>query len=118
MASRFGSIDHLSLPVRDLEGARQFYRDFLGLHEGYVSDHVVGFRAGEALLALSKREHGPPPEGLHFGFREQSREAVDEWARRVQERGLTITDGPKDEEWGRALYFQDPEGYEIQIWAP
>ena len=34
---------HLAIPVHDLELARSFYRDVLGLQEGRSSDHWVDF---------------------------------------------------------------------------
>ncbi len=115
---RFNSIDHLSLPVRDIQGEREFYRDFLGLREGSTRPEYVEFWAGDALLALAKADRGSLPEGLHFGFKEESQEAVDEWGRKALDRGLRITFGPGLTDWGGyAVYFRDPEGFEIEIWT-
>lgn len=113
----FTSIDHLSLTVRDVQSEREFYRDFLGLREGSALPSFVKMWAGDALLVLSKGNYETIPEGLHFGFKEESRQAVDEWGRKATERGLEITFGPGQTDWGGyAVYFRDPEGYEIEIW--
>jgi uncharacterized protein len=114
---KFVSIDHLSLAVRDIPKEREFYRSFLGLREGTARPGYVEMWAGDALLALSRADYDALPEGLHFGFKEESREAVDAWGRRAREHGLKVTFGPGQTDWGGyALYFRDPEGYEIEIW--
>jgi catechol 2,3-dioxygenase-like lactoylglutathione lyase family enzyme len=60
----------------------------------------------------------PSPEGLHFGFREYSRTAVDEWGRKAAEDGVAIDFGPGQRDCGGyEVTVLDPDGYAIQIWT-
>lgn len=117
--NRFPHVQHLSLPVRDIEGETAFYRDFMGFPVDAASPDFVEIRAGGTLLALAKSDGAVShPEGLHFGFREGSRAAVDDWGRKARERGLRIDFGPAVAEWGGyVVYFRDPEGYQLEIWT-
>ena len=48
---------HLSIPVSDLEEARQFYRDILNCEEGRSSDHWVDFNFFDHQLVIHLDEN-------------------------------------------------------------
>ena len=117
MSLELGGIDHLNLPVEDLERSVAFYTDVLGLREDFRQEGFVLLRCGTDLLALSERRPGGP-QGvhLHFGFRVEAPRQVDRWAEHLLDHGVHITQGPEDREDGRAVYFLDPDGFELEIY--
>jgi catechol 2,3-dioxygenase-like lactoylglutathione lyase family enzyme len=114
---RWPAVQHLSLTVRDLDRSRAFYRDFLGFDD-LGGDGVAELRVGGTKLVLLPSQNVAPATGVHFGFQEPSRDAVDEWGRKARARELTVDFGPAVAEWGGyVLYFRDPDGYRIEIWS-
>ncbi len=117
MSLELGGIDHLSLPVADLERSTAFYRDVLGLHEHLRAEEFVLLCCGTDLLVLQERTlGGPRGVHLHFGFRVDSPREVDRWTERLLDQGVHITQGPEDRHDGRAVCFLDPDGYELEIY--
>ena len=116
MSLELSGIDHVSLPVDDLERSTAFYRNVLGLREDVREEGFALFRCGTDLLALMERHPGGPQAvHLHFGFRVDSPREVDRWAERLLDHGVHITQGPEDRDDGRAVYFLDPDGFELEI---
>ena len=113
---RFGSLDHLGLNVSDVERSYAFYRDFLGLRAGSYEDEIGEVWAGAAIIVLLK--DNPSPDGVHFGFREDLRTAVDGWGKKAAAAGVKIDCGPALQSWGGyEVTILDPDGYAIQIWT-
>ncbi len=71
-------IDHLTLPVRDLEASRLFYAAALG-GLGYNEVSVEGMPTWGPQRAedFSITPGEPPPGGMHIAFAAQSREDVE-----------------------------------------
>jgi catechol 2,3-dioxygenase-like lactoylglutathione lyase family enzyme len=123
-------IQHLveaALYVDDLDQAEAFYRDTLGLMLlGKDAGRHVFFRAGEGVLLVfnaaetRKGRHLPAhgatgPCHVALGI---AREAVDEWRRRLGEKGVAVE---KEVAWprgGRSLYFRDPAGNSVELVTP
>ena len=106
---------HLSLGVNDIEVSERFYRDVLRLDTKRNGDEVV-VRWGDFALILIQR----PPTGrakFQIGFRVDSAQEVDSWAKRIKEAGVNIFSGPSGEGAERRLYFIDPDDYEIEIYS-
>src|SRR2546428_2669105 len=112
-------VQHLSFPVRDVDRSRRFYRDFLGFADlGAAGPEIAELVIGGTKLVLLRAAHVEVPGALHFGFREPTRQAVDEWGGRARAANLEIEFGPAVAEWGGyVLYFRDPDGYQIEIWT-
>lgn len=111
-------LDHLSIPVADLERALRFYRDVLGMTLAWRDKDMALVRAGGSDLALNQAE-SPMFTGraLHFGFKARSIEEVTRWADYLERRGVTglhLEHGPGVAQ----LYFQDPDGYTLEIYFP
>lgn len=107
----------ITLGVRDLEAAVSFYRDGLGWStEGIVGTEFEGgavaffpLRNGLQLALYPKRriaadanvdETGPSPAECTLGHNVGSKEAVDSVMETAAEAGATVTDAPRDREWG------------------
>ena len=98
-------LDHLNIPAQDPEVLAQCYADRLGLEcRGTM---VIGpgisifFRKGAPLKA---------GDNFHFGFRVETKSAVDVWARHL---GIAIA---FDEDDFFATRLTDPEGNVFEIY--
>ena len=98
----------------DLDRARAFYRDVLGLPLLLDEGHVIHFDAGTVRLAIHRCPPGESreaPEGfLVFG--------VDDLAAAYEElskRGAVFLGAPAKRPYGRVAYLHDPEGHEIGL---
>lgn len=99
---------------QDLDRARAFYRDVLGLPLLLDEGHVVHFDAGTVRLAIHRcppGERREAPEGfLVFG--------TDDIAAAYEElgkRGAVFLGAPAERPYGRVAYLHDPEGHEIGL---
>lgn len=107
------------LYVRDLDAARGFYVDLLGLDVIYESDFFLSFRAGpSAYLSCNGRRddyaaHGTNGEGVLVEFRVADVDAVH---RSLASIGIPFEFPPEDKPWGlRSCATRDPEGYQVWI---
>ena len=117
-------LGHVSLFVRDLDAARRFYRDVLGLAEtGTGKDgRIVFFSAGvhhhDVSCELARAAGpGPQPKGVpglyHIAFVVGT--TLDDLAaarRWVESRGL-LPFG----EYDRGFCVRDPDGHEIELYV-
>lgn len=106
------------LPVKDLQRARRFYEEQLGLQpQGLQADGKFIYRCGGTVLALFPKAEGTRAEHTALSFRvEDIAQAVAE----LQQRGVRFADydlpGFKTVNHvcvlgsEKAAWFQDPEG--------
>ncbi len=106
----------------DLEAARDFYADTLGLECFlFQPPRQAFFRAGDGVFLVFNPEQteqagGLPPHGsrgsVHVCFRAEPDE-VDQWERRLGARGHEVFEA----EWpgGRSVYVYDPAGNLIEF---
>jgi predicted enzyme related to lactoylglutathione lyase len=98
----------------DLDRARAFYRDVLGLPLLLDEGHVIHFDAGTVRLAIHRC---PPGEGrearegfLVFGVDDIAAAYED-----LRKRGAVFLGAPAQRPYGRVAYLHDPEGHEIGL---
>ncbi|TLZ81688.1 MAG: hypothetical protein E6K03_09765 [Methanobacteriota archaeon] len=98
----------------DLDRARAFYRDVLGLPLLLDEGHVIHFDAGTVRLAIHRCPPGEgreAPEGfLVFGVDDMTA-AYEE----LSKRGAVFLGAPAQRPYGRVAYLHDPEGHEIGL---
>ncbi len=110
--------------ARDLEAARAFYRDALGLRE--VEDGVFRLDDDGVLLLFDPTESSRPgrvvpshgPSGAtHVAFSVDEDE-LDAWRDRFAEHGVELE---QDQDWqrrgARSLYVRDPAGNSVELVA-
>ena len=122
-AFQLDGIDHIALNVRDVEQSVRWYCDVLGLerrHADVWGSHPAVVGIGTTSLALFPVE-GPNPRPRpgrdvitmrHIAFR-ASRRDFDHALAALQARGFTPE--IQDHRISRSLYFNDPDGHEIEI---
>jgi catechol 2,3-dioxygenase len=119
-------IGHIHLKVSDLERAVAFYRDVLGF------DLIARYGAQAAFLSAGGYHHhiglntwqsegAPPPPrrstGLyHFAILLPNRRELARTFKRLLEHNVSI-EGASDHGVSEAIYFHDPDGNGIEIYA-
>lgn len=119
------SLDYTVIFARQMGAMREFYGTTLGfpLHRE-LGPQWVEYRVGSNLLALTERgmmfKDPAPPIGdlsLQLAFRVTPGE-VDSCASILARRGVNAITGPTDQPWGhRTLFFRDPDGNVLEIYA-
>jgi catechol 2,3-dioxygenase-like lactoylglutathione lyase family enzyme len=126
MASRrftLEGIDHVAIAVRDVELSAAWYCEVLGLerrHRDVWGSHpaIVGIgTTSVALFPVAGSSPTPRPgrEVLamrHLAFR-ASRGELENARAALAGRGIAFTE--QDHEIARSIYFEDPDGHEIEI---
>jgi glyoxylase I family protein len=122
-----GNLDYTVILCSRIAQTRAFYRDIMRFPIEVDLENWVSFRVGAALLALRPRgvwsvcDDGPSVPGsaaVQLAFR-VSPPAVDACHAELVAKGVPILRGPTDlPNWRhRTLFFRDPEGNIIEIYA-
>jgi catechol 2,3-dioxygenase-like lactoylglutathione lyase family enzyme len=110
----------VAIPVKHLPPAEAFYRDVLGLEIGLRDDRrnwlFLRAGAGAGMVVLQQQDEKFPT--YHFAFAVD--EAGLERAAGVLRQAGVATEGPVFHAWipGRSLYFRDPDGHDLELFAP
>lgn len=117
-------IKETCLYIQDLEAAKKFYHDVLGLPViSYVEEKHLFLRAGESVLLLfnpedSKQKTSPPAHygggKQHFAF-EVKDENYAESKAEISAKGIRIIDEVTWRNGKKSFYFNDPEGNVLEI---
>lgn len=118
--------------VDDLERARTFYRDVLGLRSMHDDGRMTAYDAGpgSAFLVFARGAstrrielpggaipghdgHGP----LHFAFA-ISAEDLPVWEQRLADHAVTVEDRVSWPKGGKSVYFRDPDGHLLELATP
>jgi catechol 2,3-dioxygenase-like lactoylglutathione lyase family enzyme len=129
---RLKRIVETALYVDDLERARAFYEDRLGLEPLLKTGTLFAFDVGaESVLLLFKRGASlapqtsaggsiPPHDGsgpLHIAFAIDADE-IEAWEVRLDQSGIAVEGRMHWPRGGRSLYFRDPDGHLLELVTP
>ena len=129
MEQRFSVV---TLGVRDVARARDFYENGLGWKPSAIADeHVVFFQAGGVVLALYPRhllaedahledDEVPGFGGITLAYNARRREEVDTVIAQAEAAGGAILKPGAETAWGGySGYFADPDGFLWEVaWNP
>lgn len=109
--------------ARDYEAAVDFYRD--GLELPVVGSWDQGpaqrgtlFQAASGIIEVLARTPGRECVSLQGGELAYEVNDVDEWYRRVQEKGLPVRGELADKPWGhRSFSITDPDGIKLILYS-
>lgn len=110
-------LHHIAVQVSDLERARTFYHDLLGLREIRRQPHSLWFALGDAILMLERCESPALPspwKSEHPGLFLLALQIEDterlKWRSRLLKANVPI-----EKESQYTLYFRDPDGNRIGL---
>ena len=109
-------LNHLALPVSDIERALAFYTETLGV-EGttrHVDDGVLFTSADGFVLALLEAEPTPGDGHLHFGFSRETGADVRDLRNRLIDAGVPEIDWIEMDGFV-SMKFEDPDGYVVEV---
>ncbi|MFN8666856.1 MAG: VOC family protein [Gemmatimonadaceae bacterium] len=119
------SLDYTIIFARQMQAMRDFYGSTLGFPvQRELGPQWIEYRVGSNLLTLTERgmmfDDPAPPLGvlsLQLAFRVAPGEVASCEAT-LRERGVPILSGSTDQPWGhRTLFFRDPDGNVLEIYA-
>lgn len=117
---RTHGLTHIALAVRDAERSFRFYEQVLGAvavyrERGFIQAQTPGSRD---VLVLEERPGQAGQSGgiAHFGFRLVDPADIDAAVRAVEEAGGTIRSRGDFCPGEPYVFFNDPDGYEVEIW--
>ena len=114
MASGVASV---RVPVDDMDRARAFYRDTLGLTEQKTTADWSEFDANGLMIGLNAREGtGHSHGGAVITFQPDG--DIESEVAELESMGVEFTGGISDHPWGRIAPFKDSEGNDLQFYAP
>lgn len=117
------SIDHVVIPVRDIDVSLVFYRDILGMTvDKSGGRYAVTFGAQKINLHVGKAQFLPAAKNPTFGSVDICFLAdgdIEQIQRELEHKGVTIEEGPVGRQGAcgdmQSLYFRDPDGNLIEI---
>lgn len=120
------NLDYVILLCDDVQRMKGFYQDGMGFRIEEDNPHWVKFRVGSCALTLRPRgpwrgwDDGPVPKdsaAVQLAFRVGYHEVDSSYAE-LMRKSVDIIEGPKDQHFGhRTLFFRDPEGNVLEIYA-
>src|SRR6266446_6673040 len=125
---KLGQLSEAALYANDLEAARRFYHEVLGLEIiSKMEGRGLSFRCGETVLLIFDPQrtripdagvptHGATGEG-HIAFVIDEAQ-LESWRRRLREHGVVIENEVEWSEGGRSLYFRDPASNVVELAPP
>lgn len=107
------------LPVSDIQEAVGFYEGTLGLNRVDVQEQWAQLKTdgGLSIGLNARREEEPGGDGgavLAFSPEGELEAAVEE----MKGQGVEFVDGISEHPWGRIANFKDPDGNNLQLYAP
>jgi predicted enzyme related to lactoylglutathione lyase len=106
------------MPVRDIDRAKSFYKDTLGLELTKEDGDWAEVDANGLTIGLNGREpEGATGEGgpvVTF----QPQAGLDKTVSDLQDKGVEVPAGVSEHPWGRVATFKDSEGNDIQLYEP
>ena len=115
-------LGYVVLQCRDIEAARKFYRDVMGLPIAYERADWIQFQIGATGLVLQPlngglRDRRTEQPRVQLGFRFRYDE-INACYSELKARGVEVLEPPSDQGWGhRTLFFADPEGNLLEVYA-
>ena len=106
------------MPVEDIERAKGFYSDTLGLSIQKEDGPWAEVDANGLTIGLNGRE--PGGTGTQGGpvVTFQPEGSLDETVSSLKDQGVVFSAEISEHEWGRVATFKDSEGNDIQLYEP
>jgi catechol 2,3-dioxygenase-like lactoylglutathione lyase family enzyme len=132
-APRVEHVLETSLHVEELERARRFYQEVLGLEEMVATERFSALDAhGGSVLLLFERGAAasgtqtaggwiPPHDAegrSHVAFAVTDQAALDHWVARLGDLGIPVESRVTWPSGAASVYFRDPDGHSVELASP
>jgi catechol 2,3-dioxygenase-like lactoylglutathione lyase family enzyme len=108
-------IDHIVLHVNDVQRAKKFYTEILGMTVYRENDRQVFMHAGQQGVALFKKQGDTPlatgNDMNHLALNVASG-TYEVLKGELERHGVTVSGRPGED---RCIYFNDPDGHRLQL---
>jgi len=112
-------LSHIAIAVRDLERTLAFYKKVFDVEVMYHRNKFLQVTTPGChdIIVFEKRktDYGKTGGIAHFGFRLRNANDIDEMAERIKSAGGKITDKGEFVPGEPYIFFEDPDGYEVEI---
>jgi catechol 2,3-dioxygenase-like lactoylglutathione lyase family enzyme len=108
-------IDHIVLHVNDVQRAKKFYTELLGLTVYRENERQVFLHAGQQGVALFKKQGDAPlttGNDLNHLALNVAAGTYETLKGELEKHGVEVTGRPGEE---RCIYFHDPDGHRLQL---
>jgi catechol 2,3-dioxygenase-like lactoylglutathione lyase family enzyme len=108
-------VDHVVLHVDDVQRAKKFYTDVLGMTVYREDDRQVFLHAGQQGVALFEKEGGVPltvGNDLNHLALNVASGTYETLKAELEAHGVIVTGRPGED---RCIYFHDPDGHRLQL---
>ena len=108
-------LDHLNLPVSDLERSRAWWGETLGLEVEFEvpGTRTVALNDGEGFAIFLQEKAAAAAGGVALWFQVADTDATHAtWSAR----GVAFAHGPQKNFWGYGAELHDPDGYIVRLW--
>ncbi len=108
-------VDHIVLHVNDVERAKKFYTEILGMTVYRENDRQVFLHAGEQGVALFKKQGDTPlmtGNDLNHLALNVVLGTYEALKADLEKHGVAVSGRPGED---RCIYFQDPDGHRLQL---
>ena len=123
MLTHIRNLDYVILLCDDLSHMKTFYHETLGFPIYRDWENWIEMRVGATLLTLRRRgrpydgNKSPQSASVQLAFRVTPKE-VDACYAELLQKQVEILEPPRDQDYGhRTLFFRDPEGNILEIYA-
>ena len=106
------------IPVEDIERAKGFYRNTLGLTIQNEDGPWAEVDANGLTIGLNGREPGGTAAEGGPVVTFQPEGSLEEAVSSLEERGVEFLAEISEHEWGRVATFRDSEGNDLQLYEP
>ncbi|HEY1012803.1 MAG TPA: VOC family protein [Herpetosiphonaceae bacterium] len=113
------NLNHLNLPVTDLDAARVFLETYFGMRLLHTNQRMafLGDENGMLLgLTQDKAQAARYPDSFHIGFIQASEDSVNEIYQRLRADGITAPP-PARMHGSWTFYVQAPGGFTVEVQA-
>jgi catechol 2,3-dioxygenase-like lactoylglutathione lyase family enzyme len=119
MIKTFG-LTHISLTVKNIDRAYNFYRNVFGVKEYWRDDssiHASTPNTNDVITFVKgKKKRGKSGGILHYGFRLTDKNDIKAAIDEVRKAGGKILENGEFAPGVPYAYITDPDGYNIEIW--
>jgi catechol 2,3-dioxygenase-like lactoylglutathione lyase family enzyme len=112
---RANGVDHIVLHVNDVQRAKKFYTEVLGMTAYREDDGQVFLHAGQQGVALFRKQGGAPlttGNDLNHLALSVANGTYETLKSDLESHGIVVSGRPGED---RCIYFRDPDGHRLQL---